>query len=92
MAETRSQDWTDWLESISQQDLYITNKYITSCTIVDGLPGIAKDNTSKATALAESFFPPLLQSLTSLLTTHIPRLAKAFTSSREQEFDKLFAR
>lgn len=26
MKETRSQDWTDWLEAASQQDLYIANK------------------------------------------------------------------
>jgi hypothetical protein len=30
MRKTCDQDWKDWLESISQQDLYIANKYITS--------------------------------------------------------------
>ena len=28
MQETGGQDWTDWLEAASQQDLYIANKYI----------------------------------------------------------------
>ena len=28
MQDTRNQDWTDWLEAASQQDLYIANKYI----------------------------------------------------------------
>jgi len=30
MSETRSQDWSDWLETVSQKDLYIANKYITN--------------------------------------------------------------
>ena len=30
MEETHGQDWTDWLESATQQDLYIANKYITN--------------------------------------------------------------
>ena len=30
MQETRSQDWTNWLEAASQQDLYIANKYISN--------------------------------------------------------------
>ena len=30
MQETRNQDWSDWLEAASQQDLYIANKYITN--------------------------------------------------------------
>jgi hypothetical protein len=71
MCETRDQDWKDWLESISQQDLYIANKYITSeptdyssawiptlCTTSNGLPDLAEDNLAKVAALAESFFPP----------------------------------
>ena len=28
MQETRGQNWMDWLEGTSQQDLYIANKYI----------------------------------------------------------------
>jgi hypothetical protein len=71
MRETRDQDWKDWLESISQQDLYIANKYITSeptdyssariptlRTTSNGLPDLAEDNLAKVAALAESFFPP----------------------------------
>jgi hypothetical protein len=71
MCETRDQDWKDWLESISQQDLYIANKYITSeptdysSTRIptlritsNGLPDLAEDNLAKVAALAESFFPP----------------------------------
>jgi hypothetical protein len=71
MSETRDQDWKDWLESISQQDLYIANKYITSepsdyssariptlRTTLNGLPDLAEDNLAKVAALTESFFPP----------------------------------
>jgi ribonuclease HI len=71
MRETRDQDWKDWLESISQQDLYIANKYISSeptdyssaripslRTTTNRLPDIAEDNLTKATALTGSFFPP----------------------------------
>ena len=72
MEETRSQDWVDWLESVTQQDLYIANKYITNepsnyssarvpslKTVTNGLPSVADDNNSKTAALADSFFPPL---------------------------------
>jgi ribonuclease HI len=72
MRETREQDWKDWLETITQQDLYIANKYITSepsdfscariptlnTTSANGLPSLAEMNADKVTALAESFFPP----------------------------------
>ena len=71
MEETRNQDWTDWLESATQQDLYIANKYITNepfdyssahvpalKTTTNNIPGTAEDNVAKAKALAESFFPP----------------------------------
>ena len=73
MTETRSQDWTDWLEGASQQDLYLANKYISSepsdysnagipalHISVNGLPGLAEDNDKKVEALAKSFFPPPL--------------------------------
>ena len=69
MEETRNQDWVDWLELVTQQDLYITNKYITNepsdyssvrvptlKTVISGLSSTAEDNNSKA-ALADSFFP-----------------------------------
>jgi hypothetical protein len=71
MCETHEQDWKDWLESISQQDLYIANKYMTSkptdysCTCIpslntisNGLPALAEENSEKVTALVESFFLP----------------------------------
>jgi ribonuclease HI len=71
MRETREQDWKDWLETITQQDLYIANKYITSepsdysCariptlnTTSNGLPILAEANAEKVAALTESFFPP----------------------------------
>ena len=71
MQVTRNQDWTDWLELISQQDLYIATKYITSepsnysntriptlHTVTNNCPSTAEDNDSKAAALADSFFPP----------------------------------
>ena len=46
-------------------------------TVVSSIPGVAEDNTSKASALADSFFPPLQQSCMSLLTTLIPCPSKA---------------
>ena len=71
MQDTRNQDWTDWLEAASQQDLYIVNKYIMNkptdysnarvpslYTTTNNLPNTADDNPSKAAALAEFFFPP----------------------------------
>ena len=71
MQDARNQNWTDWLEAASQQDLYIANKYISNeptgysnmrvpslCTTTNNLPSTADDNLSKAAALAESFFPP----------------------------------
>jgi hypothetical protein len=72
MYETRDQDWKDWLEAISQQDLYIANKYITSeptdfsnvhiptlHTTANGLAGLAESNAAKAEALTQSFFPQM---------------------------------
>jgi hypothetical protein len=71
MTETRSQDWIDWLEVASQQDLYLANKYISSeptdysnaripplHMYTNGLPDVADDNAKKVKALADSFFPP----------------------------------
>ena len=79
MHETRDQDWKDWLESVSQQDLYIANKYISNkpsdysnvCipplrTTINRLQDTAELNEDKVKALAESFFPPLL------LISHMP--------------------
>jgi hypothetical protein len=67
----RDQDWKDWLEAISQQDLYLANKYITSeptdfsntriptlHTMANRLAGLAESNAAKAEALVQSFFPP----------------------------------
>ena len=71
MTETRSQDWMDWLEGASQQDLYLANKYISSeptdylnarisplHMYTNGLPDVADDNEKKVKVLAHSFFPP----------------------------------
>ena len=71
MEETCNQDWTNWLDSATQQDLYMANKYITnkpsdySCARVPTLKttsnnasSMAEDNVAKARALANSFFPP----------------------------------
>ena len=70
MHKTRDQDWKDWLESASHQDLYIANKYISNkpsdysnvCipplrTTVNGMQDTAESNEDKVKALAESFFP-----------------------------------
>lgn len=80
MKETRSQDWTDWLEATSQQDLYIANKYISNKpsdysnahlpslrTTTNNLPSSADDNTDKAKALTKLFFPP------PLAMSHVPQ-------------------
>ena len=71
MTEMCSQDWTDWLEGASQQDLYLANKYISSepsdysnaripalHISVNGLPDLAEDNDKKVEALAKLFCPP----------------------------------
>lgn len=68
---TRSKHWTDWLEDISTQDVYIANKYVTSeptdyssaripslKTTVNGIPHVASTNTDKSEALSKTFFPP----------------------------------
>ena len=88
MEETRSQDWTDWLESAMQQDLYIANKYITNKpsdyssarvptlkTSSNNAPGTAEDNVAKAKVLADSFFPlPLPSSWVLLNAAYLPPL------------------
>ena len=79
MTETRNQDWTDWLEGASQQDLYLANKYISNepsdysnaripplRTQTNGLPDVTENNDQKVKALAESFFPP------PPATSHVP--------------------
>ena len=79
MRETRDQDWKDWLESVSQQDLYIANKYISNepsdysnaripplHTTINRLQDTAKSNEDKVKALAELFFPLLP------LISHVP--------------------
>ena len=71
MTETHSQDWTDWLEGASQQDLYLTDKYISSepsdysnaqvlalHILINRIPDLAEDNKKKVNALVNSFFPP----------------------------------
>ena len=71
MTETRNQDWINWLEGTSQQDLYLANKYISSepsdyanARILalrvnnNGLPDLAEDNDQKDKGLTSSFFPP----------------------------------
>ena len=73
MSETRNQDWINWLEGASQQDLYLANKYISSEPSnylnaripalrihTNGMPDLTEDNKQKVKALASSFFPPLL--------------------------------
>ena len=71
LEKTHNQDWVDWLESVTQQDLYIANKYITNepsddssarvptlKTVTNGLSSIADNNESKTAALADSIFLP----------------------------------
>ena len=71
MTETCNQDWIDWLEGASQQDLYLANKYISNepsdysdvhipalHIISNGMPDLADSNEQKVKALANSFFSP----------------------------------
>ena len=89
MKETRSQDWSDWLEAASQQDLYIANKYIsnepsdysnawvpTLQTTTNNLPSSVEDNIDKAKALAKSFFPPAPSNVLCPPRRHLPPTAK----------------
>jgi hypothetical protein len=70
--KSKKQHWTDWLEEVSGNDIWIANKYITS-TPTDGsktrIPTLsinqpdgskceATSNAEKSIALAKSFFPP----------------------------------
>lgn len=86
---TRNQHWNDWLESVSQQDIYVANKYITNeptdfssarvlalSYVQDGARVIADNNTSKAAALASSFFPPAPISTSVPPDTIYPRLLR----------------
>ena len=79
MTETCNQDWIDWLEGASQQDLYLANKYISNepsdylnaripalRIISNGMPDLAEDNEQKVKVLASSFFPLPLN------TSHVP--------------------
>ena len=104
MEETRSQDWTDWLESATQQDLYIANKYVTNepsdyssarvptlKTSVNNVPGMAEDNVAKAKALADSFPPPVLFLGTVRCNIPPPR-SKASVASLGQGYAKLSGR
>ena len=71
MTETCNQDWIDWLEGASQQELYLANKYISNepsdysneripavRIVSNGMPDLADSNEQKVKALANSFFPP----------------------------------
>lgn len=75
---THNQHGNDWLESVSQQDVYIANKYISneptdfSSTRIPllshdlgGTRVTADDNASKTAALSSSFFlpPPISSSV-----------------------------
>jgi hypothetical protein len=69
--KSKKQHWTDWLEEISGNEIWIANKYITSAPTDDSKTRIptlsirqndnttreATSNAEKSTALAESFFP-----------------------------------
>ena len=65
--QTKKQHWTDWLDEISGNDIWIANRYI-STAAGDGGPskiptlkkqnGTADTNEEKSIALAQAFFPP----------------------------------
>ena len=70
--ETKKEHWTEWLNNTTSQDIYTANKYITSkpsdysSTHIPPLKftnnqqqeTLATDNSAKAKALTEAFFPP----------------------------------
>ena len=70
--ETKKEHWTEWLDNATTRDIYTTNKYITSkpsdysnmlipplkITNNQQQETLATDNSAKAKALAEVFFPP----------------------------------
>ena len=71
--EMKKAHWTDWLEEVSSKDIYIVNKYVTSepsdysSTRIPPLKVhnkelnqyfMATDNSDKAKALTNAFFPP----------------------------------
>jgi hypothetical protein len=69
---TKKYNWIDWLENVDQRDLYLANKYISSEPTdysstrvpplrinINGVDGLAEDNSSKVETLSQSFFPPL---------------------------------
>ena len=72
LEEIKKVHWTSWLEEASSKDIYTTNKYITSepsdysnariPSLKTKDPNdhdtMASENTAKAKALADTFFPP----------------------------------
>ena len=70
MNNTADKHWTDWLEDISPQQIYLAEKYVArdpsdfSCaripdlkTTINNLPALITANIDKADLLAKSFFP-----------------------------------
>ena len=69
--ETKKEHWTEWLNNATTHDIYTTNKYITSepsdysnmcipplkITNNQQQETLATNNSAKAKALAEAFFP-----------------------------------
>ena len=83
MQETWNQDWTDWLELISQQDLYVHNIWTLQLFKCESphppysheqLSQHPEDNDFKATALAESFCPFSPTSVTCPTRSRMPSL------------------
>lgn len=72
LEEIKKVHWTDWLEEALSKDIYTTNKYITSepsnylnaripslkTKDPNGHDILVSENTAKAKALADTFFPP----------------------------------
>ena len=70
--ETKKEHWTEWLESANSRDIYTANKYLNSelsdysstripplkTTNFQQQEVIVTENSAKAEALAEAFFPP----------------------------------
>ena len=70
--ETKKEHWEEWLENATSRDIYTTNKYLNSepsdysstwipplkTTNLQQHEELATENSAKAEALAEVFFPP----------------------------------
>lgn len=98
--ETKTQHWIEFLEDATSEELYIAHKYAVAepsdygkarvpslNTSINGTPFLATLNEDKARALAETFFPPPPEQMSTPPTAYPKPLIgiKCFTRSRIRE-------